>query len=856
MATLAPMVDSRIAVQQPSAPVNNVGTALASIFTSTPKGPQDAPQPTEKEKEGAALSPFVRRLDELKNMNLNPDQYTASVRKAVKDQLVLTPEYRDGVFKIAGEGYGFTTEPVPTAAVDSVTVEMNKWLSTPEGQLAIMSGASSKDGQFDEVATRENLMASYFNSQSEKVKLEKSNRELQLVKNDAEIYKTKSDEKFSTLVVSWQDESQAIVDNLILNAEEVSDPKTQLEFLTNARYAMESNFRSKANAAGIDPEVTRERLKEALAPIDSLIQTAKSNAENIGIVHEALKKGAEYELSKELLAINPMFGDPKFKEVVYSLFAAANQEDFSSALKSISDRGNKGFIDAFSLIPNIPNTVKESVDGSGTLSNPEAVSNVREMEKSSPGYIKDSMTTSSKIVMDSDPQEHGEIILQEFANIYVNSEALTTPLGNNALKLVFNPSSIRKINSTIKLGGENGTDLKNTLAAFVTQQIKKNKLVIDGLVGEGMALGFTVGKVGNKMVVFRDGREFLRPSNMAGLGARTGDLLKAVDNMNLLLSVSERAEFRTIPLDNKGTEGDILEYLFEGGEGVGGGGGTGELKGSAGADTLAGVNFGEYESSYGLPTGYLGKVAMIESGGNPSAKNPNSSAGGLFQQIDSNAKAYGVKDRFDPVQSTEGAAKFARDNFRILSKALGREPTGGELYLAHQQGGAGAARLLTAGDTLAVDVVGEDAVRLNGGSLDMTAGAFANLWISKYNGESRAVSMSEATGTQETPPYSSRRPEPRPVETVSAVESSPRPRNRGETEAEYSARVEGTSGGKASQRATQGLSERTIAMLTKVGVDPAGVKQFTSEEELQAAVSKGEVSEGDYVAVGQEVFQL
>lgn len=146
-----------------------------------------------------------------------------------------------------------------------------------------------------------------------------------------------------------------------------------------------------------------------------------------------------------------------------------------------------------------------------------------------------------------------------------------------------------------------------------------------------------------------------------------------------------------------------------------------------------GIDFEGYETEAGLPTGFLNTMAIIESGGNPSAQNDSSSAGGLFQQIDSNAAQYGVVDRLDPVQSTEGAVAFAQDNTVYLASRIGREPTGAELYLAHQQGPGGAASLLANPDKLAVDIVGADAVRLNGGSLDMTAQEFANIWINKYN---------------------------------------------------------------------------------------------------------------------------
>lgn len=166
-----------------------------------------------------------------------------------------------------------------------------------------------------------------------------------------------------------------------------------------------------------------------------------------------------------------------------------------------------------------------------------------------------------------------------------------------------------------------------------------------------------------------------------------------------------------------------------------------------GVGEALGIDFAAYEQEAGLPSGFLDRVAMIESGGDPSADNPNSSAGGLFQQIDSNAAAYGVTNRYDPVQSTEGAVRFAVENKNYLTGILGREPTGGELYLAHQQGPGGAARLLANPDAKAVDIVGMDAIKLNGGNAEMTAGEFANIWISKYNGSRGQTTAAPSAST-------------------------------------------------------------------------------------------------------------
>ena len=144
-------------------------------------------------------------------------------------------------------------------------------------------------------------------------------------------------------------------------------------------------------------------------------------------------------------------------------------------------------------------------------------------------------------------------------------------------------------------------------------------------------------------------------------------------------------------------------------------------------------DFAQYEERYGLPSGYLARTMQIESGGDIYAKNPNSSAKGPFQFIDDTARAYGLKDPFDLEESADAAARLARDNANILRNALGREPTAAELYLAHQQGGTGAKKLLVNASKPATEVVGENAVRLNAGDSDMTAGDFANLWMSKYD---------------------------------------------------------------------------------------------------------------------------
>ncbi|WP_273721706.1 transglycosylase SLT domain-containing protein [Bartonella sp. ML71XJBT] len=149
---------------------------------------------------------------------------------------------------------------------------------------------------------------------------------------------------------------------------------------------------------------------------------------------------------------------------------------------------------------------------------------------------------------------------------------------------------------------------------------------------------------------------------------------------------------------------------------------------------------------YGLPESYLYRVAQVESGGNPNARNPRSSAGGLYQFIDSTAKQYGLQDRFDPIQAADAMGRFTRDNRNHLSRVLGRAPTEAELYLAHQQGAGGAARLLQNPHANAAQLVGSNAVGLNSGNSAMRAGDFVNRVFKMYGGQQPYRASSIARG--------------------------------------------------------------------------------------------------------------
>ena len=149
----------------------------------------------------------------------------------------------------------------------------------------------------------------------------------------------------------------------------------------------------------------------------------------------------------------------------------------------------------------------------------------------------------------------------------------------------------------------------------------------------------------------------------------------------------------------------------------------------------------------GLDPAYGRRTAQIESSLDPKAKNPKSSAGGLYQFIDDTWARYGKgRDRYDPAAAADAAAELTVANQRALRNALGRDPTNAELYLAHQQGAGGAADLINDPDGKAEG----ERFALNGGA-GGTKGDFARKWMAKFEGRDDGMAVPGTTGQEGLP---------------------------------------------------------------------------------------------------------
>lgn len=82
-----------------------------------------------------------------------------------------------------------------------------------------------------------------------------------------------------------------------------------------------------------------------------------------------------------------------------------------------------------------------------------------------------------------------------------------------------------------------------------------------------------------------------------------------------------------------------------------------DMAGGAITDIIRGA-----AAKYDIDPDIMVSLANRESGLRPDAKNPQSSAGGLFQFIDGTWKQYGRGDKFDPVANADAAARMLREN--------------------------------------------------------------------------------------------------------------------------------------------------------------------------------------------------
>jgi hypothetical protein len=177
--------------------------------------------------------------------------------------------------------------------------------------------------------------------------------------------------------------------------------------------------------------------------------------------------------------------------------------------------------------------------------------------------------------------------------------------------------------------------------------------------------------------------------------------------------------------------------------------------------------------------GLIDSIIGAESGGDPTASNPTSSASGLGQFIDSTwlstIRAHrpdlaGQSDadlialKSDPQLSRDMTGAYASDNQAILSKA-GVPVTDGNTYLAHFAGPGGAVKVLQANPSAPVgDILGAGVVKANPFLAGMTAQDLQAWAARKVGGSSPQPQTASASPV--SPPTAPSQPIPQPQQPI------------------------------------------------------------------------------------------
>jgi Transglycosylase SLT domain len=227
-------------------------------------------------------------------------------------------------------------------------------------------------------------------------------------------------------------------------------------------------------------------------------------------------------------------------------------------------------------------------------------------------------------------------------------------------------------------------------------------------------------------------------------------------------------------------------------------------------------------ATHRLDPAFLTRLVQVESRGDPNAYNSGSKASGLGQFIPGTWKQYGGgASPFDPGANLDATARLTKDNADFLRNGLGREPTPGELYLAHQQGKQGALNLLLNPDAPATSVTkrGNILANLPAGqrsNIDgLTAGQFASIWTGRFADLGQRAAAAASSG----PPPGSSAAAPAgavPAGAAPAASGAIPPAGAPDAFAIDNARQI-----LANRRSTPPMVENAQAVLARVGVDPA-----------------------------------
>lgn len=171
----------------------------------------------------------------------------------------------------------------------------------------------------------------------------------------------------------------------------------------------------------------------------------------------------------------------------------------------------------------------------------------------------------------------------------------------------------------------------------------------------------------------------------------------------------------------------------------------------------------------GLDPRMVIRVAELESSLRPEAKNPRSSARGLFQLTDTRKRELGIplKKQYSIEEQVDHGVQSLAQAQKYLEDRLERSPQPFEVYAAHFSGPAGSVKVLSAApEARAEQVYSRKAIRSNPKLKGLTAGVIRQQWQDKF-GDIKPVPAAVTRASPMTPQQIERQVAPvQPEESV------------------------------------------------------------------------------------------
>lgn len=597
--------------------------------------------------------------------------------------------------------------------------------------------ATSDDGNFDETKYVNVLNSLMVQDDARKQELAVSNDELQLTQNDEERRKLGAANMTSKMTNFWSaevsDTLSASAQILSKNGADAVDVQTVLGGLRQSKMQLMQKFRTEgAQFDGLRASEVDAAAAQAVKGIDDMIAMIEANLNDPTAIRNSMNAMAQIDMARILqpeygsIAQTTPFlnlvGETYGTQIATSAATAIAEQagSSSSAMRFSFDAVGAGVsatdivnsTDAaaqFNKLPDVQKRTKEAIEAFEPLV--KAGGAKGDTLKGIIGSVGVALN-GKRADLPAIQKIFTPAVMEKMGVISNNPTAADRDALDGFIQLGRSQVDIQ-LSHARELLGDNGTIVLNTQGNWELS-INYEKLRQNVQSGQFAAIG-AGGAVGGADL----SDEQLNRMMDAGIRNQVAPYLKRMNFIERQFNNTMKDQWRPVTKKTKdwGSPNAIGDALQ--------------------------IDFANYEDQYKLPAGFLERTAFLESSGNPNAKNPYSSAGGLFQFVDGTAKQYGLTDKMNAQESTRAASELARDNIATFKRIVGREPSAAELYLAHQQGAVGAGMLINNRNRPAIDVLtgiygnaekARAALLNNAGTMDMTAGEFASKWINKFNG--------------------------------------------------------------------------------------------------------------------------